>query len=255
MRAGIAVAAALLVLAVPSAMGQIAAIASGGLVGRWVLQLGHLPAAQHRDYGVSRRAGAALLIAFAGLLVLLPAVAAGSGSAALSAVRVFYQAGALVFGGGHVVLPLLQAGVVSPGWVGNDAFLAGYGAAQAVPGPLFTFAAYLGAVMPPPLGGWLGGLALLLAIFLPAFLLVVGALPFWEALRQRDGVQRAMAGINAAVVGVLVAALYDPVWTNAIHSRADFGLALAAFGLLLYARVSPAVVVGLAAAGGWALAA
>ena len=255
MRAGIAVAAALLVLAVPSAMGQVAAIASGGLVGRWVLQLGHLPAAQHRDYGVSRRAGAALLIAFAGLLVLLPAVAAGSGSAALSAVRVFYQAGALVFGGGHVVLPLLQAGVVSPGWVGNDAFLAGYGAAQAVPGPLFTFAAYLGAVMPPPLGGWLGGLALLLAIFLPAFLLVVGALPFWEALRQRDGVQRAMAGINAAVVGVLVAALYDPVWTNAIHSRADFGLALAAFGLLLYARVSPAVVVGLAAAGGWALAA
>jgi len=255
MRAGIAVAAALLVLAVPSAMGQIAAIASGGLVGRWVLQLGHLPAAQHRDYGVSRRAGAALLIAFAGLLVLLPAVAAGSGSAALSAVRVFYQAGALVFGGGHVVLPLLQAGVVSPGWVGNDAFLAGYGAAQAVPGPLFTFAAYLGAVMPPPLGGWLGGLALLLAIFLPAFLLVVGALPFWEALRQRDGVQRAMAGINAAVVGVLVAALYDPVWTSAIHSRADFGLALAAFGLLLYARVSPAVVVGLAAAGGWALAA
>jgi len=255
MRAGIAVAAALLVLAVPSAMGQIAAIASGGLVGRWVLQLGHLPAAQHRDYGVSRRAGAALLIAFAGLLVLLPAVAAGSGSAALSAVRVFYQAGALVFGGGHVVLPLLQAGVVSPGWVGNDAFLAGYGAAQAVPGPLFTFAAYLGAVMPPPLGGWLGGLALLLAIFLPAFLLVVGALPFWEALRQGDGVQRAMAGINAAVVGVLVAALYDPVWTSAIHSRADFGLALAAFGLLLYARVSPAVVVGLAAAGGWALAA
>ena len=255
MRAGIAVAAALLVLAVPSAMGQIAAIASGGLVGRWVLQLGHLPAAQHRDYGVSRRAGAALLIAFAGLLVLLPAVAAGSGSAALSAVRVFYQAGALVFGGGHVVLPLLQAGVVSPGWVGNDAFLAGYGAAQAVPGPLFTFAAYLGAVMPPPLGGWLGGLALLLAIFLPAFLLVVGALPFWEALRQRDGIQRAMAGINAAVVGVLVAALYDPVWTSAIHSRADFGLALAAFGLLLYARVSPAVVVGLAAAGGWALAA
>jgi chromate transporter len=149
------------------------------------------------------------------------------------------------------VLPLLQAGVVPAGWVDNDTFLAGYGAAQAVPGPLFTFAAYLGAVMPSPLGGWVGGISLLLVIFLPAFLLVVGALPFWEALRQRDGVQRAMGGINAAVVGILAAALYDPVWTRAIHSRADFGLALAAFGLLVYGKVSPVVVVGLAATAGW----
>ncbi len=123
-----------------------------------------------------------------------------------------------------------------------------------MPGPLFTFAAYLGAVMPSPLGGWRGGLILLVVIFMPAFLLVAGALPFWEAMRQRDGVQRAMGGINAAVVGVLAAALYDPVWTSAIHSRQDFGLALAAFGLLVYARLSPALVVALAAAAGWAIA-
>lgn len=255
LRAGLAVAAALLVLAVPTAFGQIAAIVLGGLVGRWALQLNHLPPAQHRDYGVSKQAGAVVLVLFGALLVLLPAVAAATGSLVLSTVAVFYKAGALVFGGGHVVLPLLQAGVVPTGWVSNDAFLAGYGAAQAVPGPLFTFAAYLGTVMPAPMGGWVGGFALLLAIFLPAFLLVVGALPFWESMRQRDSMQRAMGGINAAVVGVLAAALYDPVWTSAIHSKADFGLALAAFGLLLYGRVSPVVVVAGAALCGWGMAA
>jgi chromate transporter len=165
----------------------------------------------------------------------------------------FYRAGALVFGGGHVVLPLLQATVVPAGVVSNADFLAGYGAAQAVPGPLFTFAAYLGAVATGPLHGWVGGLVLLLVIFLPAFLLVIGALPFWESLRKRDDIQSTMAGINAGVVGILGSALYDPVWTSAIHSKADFGLALAAFGLLLYAKVSPVIVVVLAALGGWAL--
>lgn len=252
-RAAVAVVATLLVLAVPGALGQIAAIALGGAVGLWALKLGHLPAAQHRDYGVPRSLGAILLFLYGALLLLLPIAAAASGSMVLSAISVFYHAGALVFGGGHVVLPLLQAGIVPPGWVTNDAFLAGYGAAQAVPGPLFTFAAYLGAVMPAPLGGWLGGITLLLAIFAPAALLVVGALPFWESLRQRDSVQRAMGGINAAVVGVLGAALYDPVWTSAVHSRADFGLSLAAFGLLVYGRVSPVWVVAGAAAAGWAL--
>lgn len=251
LRAGLAIAAALLVLAVPTAVGQIGAIIVGGFVGRWVLTLGHLPAAQHRDYGVSKVTGAILLGLFFLLLAMLPLVAAAVHSPALSVVAKFYQAGALVFGGGHVVLPLLQAGVVPSGMVSNDVFLAGYGAAQAVPGPLFTFAAYLGAVMVSPFGGWIGGLALLLAIFIPAFLLVVGALPYWESLRQRDGVQRAMAGVNAAVVGMLVAALYDPVWTSAIHSRADFGLALAAFGLLVYARLSPVLVVLLSAVTGW----
>jgi chromate transporter len=175
---------------------------------------------------VSRRVGAALLVLCGALLLLLPALAACGGSVTLSAISAFYRAGALVFGGGHVLLPLLQAGVVPTGWVANDAFLAGYGAAQTVPGPLFTFAAYLGAVMPAPLGGWVGGLVLLLAIFVPAFLLVVGALPFWEALRLRDGVQRAMGGINAA----------------------------SAFGLLVYGKVSPVAVVAFAALCGWAMA-
>lgn len=251
LRAGLAVVAALLVLGVPGAWGQLAAIALGGLVGWRMLQISPLTRAQHRGYGVSRRTGAVLLAVFAALLVALPLWALVADSMVASATAVFYQAGALVFGGGHVVLPLLQAGVVPPGWVGNDTFLAGYGAAQAVPGPLFTYAAYLGAVMPHPLGGW-GGAALMLAtIFVPGLLLVAGALPFWEALRQRPAVQRAVGGINAAVVGILGAALYDPVWISAIHSKADFALALAAFGLLVHVRLSPVWVVGLAAVAGW----
>jgi chromate transporter len=165
----------------------------------------------------------------------------------------FYRAGALVFGGGHVVLPLLQATVVPVGAVGNADFLAGYGAAQAVPGPLFTFAAYLGALADGPLRGWAGGLVFLVVIFVPAFLLLVGALPFWDALRRRDDIQSAMAGTNAGVVGILLSALYDPVWTSAIHGRTEFGMALAAFGLLVYARRSPVLVVALSAALGWLL--
>lgn len=254
LRGGIAIVAALLVLAIPTAAGQIAAIVAGGVVGRWALHLGPLPAATHRDYGVSKKVGGSLLLAFSFLLVLLPVWNAFAPSATLAAISSFYQAGALVFGGGHVVLPLLQTGVVPQGWVTNEVFLAGYGAAQVVPGPLLTFAAFLGAVMTGPFGGWAGGLVLLLAIFVPAFLLVVGALPFWELFRQRDNVQRAMAGVNAAVVGVLAAALYDPVWTSSIHSRIDFGIALAAFGLLVFGRQSPVRVVAFAAFAGWLLA-
>ncbi len=253
-RAGIATLAALGVLAVPSALGQVGAIVLGGLLGWRVVHPAAAPPALHRDCGVSRRTGALLLSVFAALLLALPALAAAAGSAVLSAVSVFYQSGALVFGGGHVVLPLLQAGVVPPGWVDADTFLAGYGAAQAVPGPLFTFAAYLGAAMAAPMGGAWGGGVALLAIFVPAYLLVVGALPFWEAVRRSEAAQRAMAGTNAAVVGVLGAALYDPVWTSAIHSRADVGLALAAFWLLVHARVSPVLVVAAGALAGWAMA-
>lgn len=249
-RGAIALTAALVVLSLNSPFSQLFAIAGGGLVGWRLLTLPHLPAANHRDYGVSRGGGARLLALFAVLLLAFQALAVFTDSAAGAAIAGFYQAGSLVFGGGHVVLPLLQTSVVVPGWVGNDIFLAGYAAAQAVPGPLFTFAAFLGAAMPAPLGGWHGGLLLLLAIFLPSFLLVGGALPYWEALRQRDGIQRAMAGINAAVVGILGAALYDPVWTSAIHARTDFALALAAFGLLLLTRISPVVVVALAALAG-----
>lgn len=252
-RAAVAIVSALLVLAMPSAVGQIAAIAFGGVVGRWALAFKQLPAAQHREYSVSKKTGAVLLGIFAVLLALLPVLGAAVHLPALKVFSDFYQAGALVFGGGHVVLPLLQTSVV-PGAMSNEAFLAGYGAAQAVPGPLFTFAAYLGAAMPSPLGGWVGGMILLVAVFLPAFLLLMGALPYWESLRQRVGVQKAMAGVNAAVVGLLGAALYDPVWTSSIHSKADFGLALAAFGLLVYARLSPALVVMLAALAGWLFA-
>ena len=254
-RAGIAILAALLVLAMPAASGQVVAIVAGGLVGRLALGPEHAPAAPHRNRTGSRRLGAMLLVACGAMLLGLTALAAASDDIVVQAFASFYRSGSLVFGGGHVVLPLLQASVVSNGWVSADAFLAGYGAAQAVPGPLFSFAAYLGAVMPAPLGGWAGGLVLLVALFLPGFLLVTGALPFWEPLRQRTGMRRALAGINAAVVGVLGAALYDPVWTSAIHGRADFALALAAFGLLQFSRVSPVIVVPLAAAGGWLLAA
>jgi len=251
MRAAIAVVAALLVLALPTALSQVLAIALAGLVGWRVLKLPHQQPVAHQGYGVSKAAGLVALALFAALLVGLPLLALATQSVHWQVVEGFYRAGALVFGGGHVVLPLLQATVVPAGVVTNEQFLAGYGAAQAVPGPLFTFAAYLGAVMHGPLSGWAGGLAMLAVIFVPAFLLVVGALPFWDALRQRDAVQSAMAGINAGVVGILLAALYDPVWTSAIRSRADFATALAAFALLVYARVSPFLVVLLAAAAGW----
>jgi len=251
-RAGLAVAAALLVLALPSALSQVAAIVLTGVIGWRLLKLPHQQAVAHQPYGVSKTAGIAALLLFLVLLLGLPLVAAGTHSPLWSLVEGFYRAGALVFGGGHVVLPLLQATVVPAGAVGNSEFLAGYGAAQAVPGPLFTFAAYLGAVMQEPLTGWVGGLVFLVVIFIPAFLLVVGALPFWDELRQREAVQSALAGVNAGVVGILLAALYDPVWTSAIHNRADFATALAAFALLVYARVSPVVVVVLTALAGWA---
>ena len=253
-RAALAILAALLTLLLPSAAGQIGAIVAAGLLGRWLLKLPPQDAGQRHDYGVARQAGVAALALFALLLVGLPLWAAASGSSTVALVAGFYRAGALVFGGGHVLLPLLQASVV-PAAVSNADFLAGYGAAQAVPGPLFTFAAYLGTVAQGPLHGWVGGLVLLVAVFLPGALLLVAALPFWEGLRRRAGIQTTMAGINAGVVGILLSALYDPVWTSAIHSRADFGLALAAFGLLVVGRVSPVVVVVLAALAGWALAA
>ena len=159
----------------------------------------------------------------------------------------FYRSGSLVFGGGHVVLPLLQQEVVPPGWISNDGFLAGYGAAQAVPGPLFTFAAYLGTTMQPPPNGWLGALICLGAIFLPSFLLLFGALPFWNDLRKRADIQSALKGINAAVVGLLLAALYTPVWTSAIAGPADFAIAAVAFVLLVFWKVPPWLVVVLGA--------
>jgi chromate transporter len=254
-RATIAVGAAILALAVPTAFGQIGAILIGGVIGRALLASRavprpHTPLAVH----VPRSWSIVAAVLFFALLAGLPTLAATFPSRALALFDSFYRSGSLVFGGGHVVLPLLQAEVVPPGWVTNDAFLAGYGAAQAVPGPLFTFSAYLGTVMAPPLNGWAGGLLCLGAIFLPSFLLLVGALPFWDALRRRAAVQAALLGINAAVVGLLLAALYRPVWTAAIFSPADFALGLVAFLLLAVWAVPPWIVVVLGALGASAIA-
>ena len=199
-----------------------------------------------------RRLGAAMLVLFFALLLALPTARQLVGGQALSVFDSFYRAGSLVFGGGHVVLPLLQAEVVPPGWVTNEQFVAGYGAAQAVPGPLFTFAAYLGAVMGPRPNGLAGAGLALTAVFLPSFLLVIGALPFWAALRAHPGFAAALRGINAAVVGLLLAALYHPVWTSAIRTPFDVALAFAAFGLLAFWK-APAWLVVLFAAGGGAL--
>jgi chromate transporter len=184
---------------------------------------------------------------FTALLIGLPLVRTAVSSQALAEFDSFYRSGALVFGGGHVVLPLLQAEVVPPGWVSNEAFLAGYGAAQAVPGPLFTLSAYLGTVMRPAPNGWPGGLICLVAIFLPSFLLLIAALPYWETLRRQPAVQSALRGINAAVVGILLAALYNPVWTSAIFALRDFAVGIIAFLMLAVWAVPPWLVVVLGA--------
>ncbi len=254
-RATLAVAAAALVLAVPSAAGQIGAIVLGGVIGAALFKNEARGDHAQLPLTISRWTGACLLVAFFVLLIGLPLLAAALPNQGLKLFEAFYRAGSLVFGGGHVVLPLLQASVVPPGWVGNDAFLAGYGAAQAVPGPLFTFSAYLGTVMTLPPNGWLGALICLIAVFLPSFFLVIGTLPFWDALRRLPVAQSALRGVNAAVVGLLLAALYHPVWTSGIASGADFALAAAGFLLLFMWKLPPWLVVLLSALGGAAIAA
>lgn len=254
-RATLAVIAAALVLAIPSAWGQIGAIVLGAVAGLVLFRGGAPVDHVALPHPVSRAAGVVALALFFALLLGLPLLAASVASQGLTLFEAFYRSGSLVFGGGHVVLPLLQASVVPPGWVTNDAFLAGYGAAQAVPGPLFTFAAYLGAVMGPQPNGWTGAALCLVAVFLPSFLLVIGALPFWDELRRRRWAQSALTGVNAAVVGLLLAALYHPVWTAAITSAADFALASAAFLLLFMWKTPPWLVVVLCALGGAAIAA
>jgi chromate transporter len=253
-RATLAVVGAVIALAVPSAWGQIGAIVLGGIVGVAILRGGAPGDHVSVPLSVSRTAAILALIAFFALLIGLPLAAGALQDQSLAYFDAFYRAGSLVFGGGHVVLPLLQAEVVPPGWVGNDAFLAGYGAAQAVPGPLFTFAAYLGAVMGPQPNGWLGAILCLVAVFLPSGLLVIGALPFWESLRRQPIAQAALKGVNAAVVGLLLAALYHPVWTAGITSARDFALAIAAFLLLFMWQTPPWLVVILSALGGAGLA-
>ena len=250
-RASIAVGAAVLVLLAPTAIGQIAAIAAGALLGFKLCRGEPRVLADTLHFAISRRIGAA---AFAMFAVLLAVSFWPSGASPAGMFHAFYRSGALVFGGGHVVLPLLSEAVVEPGWVSHEYFLAGYGAAQAVPGPLFTFGAYLGAASTNPVGGLAGAAIALVAIFLPGMLLQLAALPFWSAIRGRHSMQAVMRGINAAVVGLLAAALYQPVWTSAVLGRVDFAIAIASFILLTVWRAPALVVVGLTAFAGIAAA-
>jgi chromate transporter len=254
MRAGIALAAVAIVVGVGGSLGQIAAIVLGALVGLRFCAGESAPLSGHLAFPVSRRRGAAALLLFGFLLVFSPILATAIGHQGLFLFDAFYRSGALVFGGGHVVLPLLEAEVVAPGWATNETFLAGYGLAQAVPGPLFTFAAYLGAVMGPAPNGFVGAAIALVAIFLPGLLLVYGMLPFWDELRKHPSAQAVMRGANASVVGILGAALYSPVWTSAVLTPRDFVSAIAGFLLLTVWKLPSWIVVLLLAAAGMVLA-
>lgn len=249
-RASLALGAAMVVSAWPTVGGQLLVILLGALAGwRWLggVENREIPPEIHRSHG----RGLLFLALFALLLILLPILAPASGQSWLMVADSFYRSGALVFGGGHVVLPLLQSEVVPTGWLDVSRFLAGYGAAQAVPGPLFTFAAYLGAAMNVGPSGWAGGLLALGAVFLPSYLLLAGVLPYWERVRAFPLAQAALRGINAAVVGLLLAALYHPVWTSGILSNGDFALALGAWGMLMFWKAPPWAVVAGCALLGW----
>jgi chromate transporter len=245
-RATLALLAAIATLAWPSAVGQLVSILAAGLIGWRLLPPTGIGAQAQMQFPLRKRTAVVAWAIFFALLFGLPILREFVVSHWLAVFDGFFRVGSLVFGGGHVVLPLLQSEVVDPGWVTNEQFVAGYGAAQAVPGPLFTFAAYLGAMM----NGWGSAVLALLAIFLPSFLLVVGALPFWDALRANTKFQCALSGINAAVVGLLLAALYKPVWTSAIFAPADFALGLLSFGVLMFWKWPPWLVVVLTAMGG-----
>ncbi len=254
-RASIAALAAVIILFSTASIAQIVAIVLGGAAGLWLCRGAPPPEGGHISMPVSRRAGLAALIAFCVLLigVLVVQGRAGAGAGALDLFAAFYRSGALVFGGGHVVLPLLREAFVAPGWLSDDAFLAGYGAAQAVPGPLFTFAAYLGALAKPEPHGIAGAALGLFGIFLPGILILLGMLPFWDAFRKRPAAQAAMRGVNAAVVGILGAALYNPVFTSSVKTPPDLAVALVGFVLLIAWRAPPLVVVVVSAIGGMAL--
>jgi chromate transporter len=251
-RASIAVASVAALAVLPGAVGMMAAIVMGAFAGFVFCRSADRPVGGHVNLPVGRWPAVLALVTFLALLVLLPMTAGWSQTMAIT--DAFYRAGSLVFGGGHVVLPLLQTEVVDPGWVSTDQFLAGYGAAQAVPGPLFTVAAYLGAVLGPEPNGLAGAIVALVAIFLPGFLILIGVLPFWDRFRAMDSARSMMQGTNAAVVGILGAALYSPVFTSAIRDMRDFTLALACFVALIVWKASPLVVVILAACGGAGLA-
>lgn len=249
-RAGIALGAVLMVTALSGPMAQVAAISAGALAGLLLCRAAAARDSSSLDFPISRRCGLVAGGLFCLLLILLPVLTLSSSSQTIALVDAFYRAGALVFGGGHVVLPLLEAEVVQSGWISSDAFLAGYAAAQAVPGPLFTFAAFLGTLLGSPPNGLMGASLALLMIFLPGFLLLIAVLPFWNRFRQSANAQALMRGANAGVVGILGAALYDPLWTGAIVGRAEFALALTGFLLLTLGKLPAwAVVVIMALAG------
>jgi chromate transporter len=249
-RASIAGIAALVILLSSASLTQVAVIAMGGVAGLWLCRTGESASAAPLGIPVSRRVGVVALCVYILLLLALPPLGELSPTAQLFGA--FYHSGALVFGGGHVVLPLLSSAFVGPGWITENAFLAGYGAAQALPGPLFTFAAYLGAVAAPSSNGVPGALLGVVGIFLPGMLVLLGLLPFWDRFRRQTSAQASMRGINAAVVGLLGAALYTPLWTSSVRSSGDFAIALVCFTLLTAWRAPPLLTVILGAvAGAW----
>jgi chromate transporter len=248
-------AAAAAVLLLTGASSQVAAIAACALAGVAIYRGGDAPRGPAPG-GLTREHGwaAASLVLFALLFFLLPVLAGGSGARPLAEFAGFYRAGSLVFGGGHVVLPLLRSVVVPPGWISDDAFLAGYGAAQALPGPLFAFAGYLGTAIKGGANAWTGGLLCLSAIYLPAWLLVGGAYPFWHLLRDRGWARSALNGANASVVGILLAALYRPLCTESLGNAWDAAAVVVAIVLLGKLRIPPwALVALMAAVGEWIL--
>jgi chromate transporter len=244
--AAIALAVLVVLLFWQTALSQTLIILFAGFIGLWLYKKAGIAEQVHIHISLKRKAAAICLIIFFILLILFPLLRELTNNHWLSLADSFYRAGSLVFGGGHVVLPLLEKEVVPTGWISKESFLAGYGAAQAVPGPLFTFAAYLGAMI----DGLAGAAVATVAIFLPSFLLVAGALPFWEMLRRNSKIRGALIGINAAVVGILIAALYNPLWTSAIHSMGDFGLAAILACMLIFWKQPPWIVVITGAVGG-----
>jgi len=246
-RATMAIVAAIAILLWPLAIVQIAIIALAGVSGWLFLRGTQAVPSSPLPLTLPRCLAVVCWILFFALLIGLPVLRQLTHSQPIALFDTFYRVGSLVFGGGHVVLPLLQREVVPAGWVTNDQFLAGYAAAQAVPGPLFSFSAYLGAISKPAPNGWIGAAIALVAIYLPSFLLLIGILPFWNRLRAFEPFKAALRGINAAVVGILLAALYQPIWTSAIHAPTDFALALVAFGLLVIWKLPPWAVVAISA--------
>jgi chromate transporter len=254
-RATIVIVAAVAALAWQSAIMQILIILVSGFAGWKLLKVDTVPASKDSlSTFIPKWMGIVALVLFFAILAGLPFARQFESNQTLAIFDSFFRSGSLVFGGGHVVLPLLQSEVVGPGWMTNAEFVAGYGATQAVPGPLFTFSAYMGAVISPGPGGIVGGGLALIAIFLPSFLLITGVLPFWGLLRRKEVFRSALNGVNAAVVGLLLAALYNPVWTSAVETPEDFALTVSALGLLMFWKTPPWMVVALVAGGGAAIA-